>query len=126
MSTTSRGLGWEHQQARAAALRALLPGTPCPFCCAPMFAEQRLDFDHVHPRVLGGHDGPRRLAHAACNRRAGRLLQARLQAAAAACPSCRAKVLGATAEAKPTDVPRPALSFFSTGIAPDNNTTKED
>lgn len=112
MSTTSRGLGWQHQQARAAALRALVPGTPCPFCGDPMFAEQQLDYDHAVPRALGGHNGPRRLAHSSCNRKAGRLLQARMQAAAAACPSCRAKVRGAMAEPQPADAPRPALGFF--------------
>jgi hypothetical protein len=90
-----------------------------------MWREQSLDADHVVPRVLGGADGPLRLTHSACNRRAGRLLQARLAALAASCPSCRAKVLQApvaadlrtdetgTSVAAEPQVLRPALGFFT-------------
>lgn len=70
-TTTESGLGWRQQQERAAALGALDPGEPCPLCGYPMYhPEQRLDLDHSVPRALGG-DGPRRLALARCNRRAG-------------------------------------------------------
>ncbi|MGW1559073.1 HNH endonuclease [Streptomyces sp. NPDC002144] len=77
-TTTQQGLGWEHQQARAKALKDLRDGDPCPFCYGPMFREQKLDYDHVIPRSQGGTDGPRRLSHASCNRRAGGRLGAAL------------------------------------------------
>lgn len=73
-TTTERGYGWEHQQARAKALARLLDGTPCPFpsCGKPMTRDMRLDYDHYPPLALGG--GPRRLTHARCNRQAGQRL----------------------------------------------------
>jgi 5-methylcytosine-specific restriction endonuclease McrA len=73
-STTAKGLGWAHQRARAAALAALVPGTPCPYCRRPMLPGQALDLDHLIPRSRGGAGGPVRLAHASCNRRAGQQL----------------------------------------------------
>lgn len=73
-TTSSRGLGWEHQQARAEALRRLVPGTPCHHCGEPMDHTMDLDLDHLTPRVYGGAKGPRRLAHARCNRRAGQAI----------------------------------------------------
>lgn len=76
-TTTRRGLGWAHQAER----RRLLPaayGRPCPFCGQPMLRGQPLDLDHAVPRALGGDRGPRRIAHAACNRRAGSHLGRRL------------------------------------------------
>jgi hypothetical protein len=78
--TTERGYGSEHQKARRAALAELVPGEPCPFCGQPMLACMKLDFDHSTPLVFGG-DGPRRLAHASCNRRAGVRLGNRLRSA---------------------------------------------
>ena len=114
-TTTQRGLGWEHQQARAAALATLVPGSPCPFCREPMFAEHALDYDHAIPRLLGGDSGPRRLAHASCNRRAGRALQARLLRLAARCPSCRAAALDSTSSDEPRKQPPGAFErFFGT------------
>ncbi|MCX4474825.1 hypothetical protein OOK41_31690 [Micromonospora sp. NBC_01655] len=85
-TTTDRGLGWEHQQARARALAVLKPGTPCHKCGHPMDkATQKLDLDHLRPRVYGGTGGPRRLAHASCNRREGQAIgQARRRVAARA------------------------------------------
>lgn len=81
VTTTERGLGWRHQQERAALLAKLIPGQPCPLCGYPMYhPEQRLDLDHHIPRALGG-EGPRRLVHARCNRRAGALLGAALRRA---------------------------------------------
>lgn len=78
-STTERGLGWDHQKRRAAALKVFREGEPCPLCGYPMSRRQRLDLDHVTPRVLGGTDGPSRMAHATCNRRAGAVLGNRLR-----------------------------------------------
>lgn len=79
--TTARGLGGAHQAER----RRLLPsayGTPCPLCGDLMLRGQRLDLDHAVPRVLGGPDaGPRRIAHARCNRSAGSRLRHRLDRA---------------------------------------------
>lgn len=81
--TTAAGLGWEHQKLRA----RLLPyayGTLCPMCGRVMLRSQRLDLDHAIPRVHGGHNGPRRIVHASCNRRAGQLIAARRRTAARA------------------------------------------
>lgn len=67
-STSQRGYGWEHQQARAKAIRDLNDGDPCSRCGGPMFrAESKgLDLDHRDDRI-----GYRGLAHATCNRRVG-------------------------------------------------------
>jgi len=64
--------GWEHQQARARALAALVPGEACPYCRLPMSADMLLDFDHFPPLAIP-YDGQRlrRLTHRSCNRRAG-------------------------------------------------------
>jgi hypothetical protein len=54
--------------------KRLLPlayGKPCPFCGFVMLKGQKLDLDHATPRMLGGAKGPRRIAHAHCNRSAG-------------------------------------------------------
>lgn len=79
-TTTEQGLGWEHQQARAAALPKAWD-TPCPYCGKLMLRGQNLDLDHQVARALGGHHGPRRMAHAHCNRSAGGKLGAQLRQA---------------------------------------------
>lgn len=67
-STTARGYGWPHQQARADAIKRMRDGTPCTRCGQPMHrAESKLiDLDHTDDRA-----GYRGLAHARCNRQAG-------------------------------------------------------
>lgn len=65
-TTTQRGYGWKHRQARAAALARLHAGTPCHLCGHPMYHTQALDLDHTPTR-----SGYRGLAHAACNRADG-------------------------------------------------------
>lgn len=74
-TTTQRGYGYTHERARAEALRAFVEGRPCPMCGKPMYTSQGLDLDHVTPMALGGaKDGPKRLVHRSCNRRAGAVL----------------------------------------------------
>lgn len=51
-----------HRKARAAALRALVDGTPCHFCGRPMTHDMNLHLDH-DPHG----NGYRGLAHAWCN-----------------------------------------------------------
>jgi hypothetical protein len=60
-----------HRADRAQALALLKDGDPCPFCRRPMRSWQSLDLDHVVPVYLARGDGPKRLAHQSCNRRAG-------------------------------------------------------
>lgn len=74
-TTTERGYGWEHQQARARAIRELRRAGAdlCPYCCCDMTADMPLDYDHYPPLALGG-GGERRLTHSSCNRRAGQEL----------------------------------------------------
>jgi hypothetical protein len=97
--TRDPALGYEHHKAREAAIAAMPDGTPCPYWyCghAPMYrtpaaaamagAPRRLwalAYDHIIPRVLGGAAGPRRLAHAHCNSKAGAILGNRIRAARA-------------------------------------------
>lgn len=66
-TTTSRGLGWKHQQRREYLLRAHRDGTPCWWCGEPMYRSQALDADHGEARVNGGTVATR-LLHASCNR----------------------------------------------------------
>lgn len=74
-TSSRRGYGSVHQAKRRAALRAHLDGDPCPLCGQPMFKEQGLDLDHETPIALGGsRNGPTRLTHRVCNRRAGQRL----------------------------------------------------
>jgi 5-methylcytosine-specific restriction endonuclease McrA len=72
------GLGWTYRKNRAAAISAMPDGTPCPGCGRPMHRDpirnwdgKPLHYDHIIPRALGGHDGPKRLTCATCNIRAG-------------------------------------------------------
>lgn len=65
-STTARGYGAGHQKRRAAALAALVPGTPCSRCGGPMYRDQALHLDHTDDR-----SGYRGLSHARCNTSAG-------------------------------------------------------
>lgn len=102
--TTARGYDGEHRKARARALAELEPGTPCPFCREPMFAAQQLDYDHLVPVAEGGKDGPRRLAHASCNRSAGGRL-------GAAVTNGRAR--GSAGEVPP---PAPGTSCYDCGM----------
>jgi hypothetical protein len=88
-NTTAVGLGYAHQQERKRAIKAMPDGTPCPYdYCghAPMYKTparnpdgMALHYDHVIARALGGHDGPKRLAHARCNMKAGHALRMMLQ-----------------------------------------------
>lgn len=71
--------GWEHQQARAAALAALRPGDSCPFCGGLIDRGMALDFDHYPPLAIpipATLERVRRLAHRSCNRRAGQAISA--------------------------------------------------
>lgn len=69
-STTGRGYGSTHQNARTDALKRLRQddGQPCTRCARPVWWAQRrlLDLDHDDDRT-----GYRGLAHRSCNRRAG-------------------------------------------------------
>ena len=78
-TTTQRGYGWTHQQARAKALRDLTPDTLCPFCHQPMTRGEPLDYDHYPPLALGGTTLQRRLSHRSCNRRAGQAIAQHLR-----------------------------------------------
>lgn len=76
-NTSSRGYGWSHQKARAAALAAFVVGQPCVRCAEPMMTKRGLELDHEdddRTRYRG-------LAHAECNRRAGGEKSARLRSA---------------------------------------------
>lgn len=72
------GLGWGYRKRRAAAMRAMPDGLPCELCGQPMYKTQKLHYDHVIPRALGGAHGPCRLVHAACNIRAGQAVRMQL------------------------------------------------
>ena len=85
-NTTALGMGYAWQQDRKRAITAMPQGTPCPLCGKPMYREaarnhdgRALHYDHIIPRSLGGHDGPKRLTCATCNTRAGQRLGAQLQ-----------------------------------------------
>jgi hypothetical protein len=68
-STTAKGYGWQHQKLRAALLRALVPGSPCPRCNQPMWPGiQALDLGHEDGSGKTRYVG---LEHATCNRVAG-------------------------------------------------------
>lgn len=76
-NTTSRGLGWRHQQAVAALFRKLTDGTLCWWCDLPMFRDKLRNWDmrtlagdHTIPRARGGSLADR-LLHATCNEQRG-------------------------------------------------------
>ncbi len=72
LSSTERGLGYAHRQARLALLRLHVEGTPCAWCGQPMYRRQKLHADHTTPRSRGGMGTlPDRLLHAVCNIRRG-------------------------------------------------------
>jgi hypothetical protein len=70
LTTTQRGLGYDHQLDRKRQLAALRDGDPCPRCGGPMFRGQYLDLDDFPGRIFGGPQ-VKLLAHRYCNRRAG-------------------------------------------------------
>jgi hypothetical protein len=70
LSTTQRGLGYDHQLTRRERLAQLRDGDPCPRCGGPMFRGQYLDLDDFPGRIFGGPQ-VKVLAHRYCNRRAG-------------------------------------------------------
>lgn len=78
-TTTERGYGSGHQQARARALAGMQDGQPCTRCGAPMWRAQakHLDLDHDDRRT--GYLG---LAHRRCNRSAGQAKATRQRTAA--------------------------------------------
>jgi 5-methylcytosine-specific restriction endonuclease McrA len=74
------GLGWGYRKRREAAIRAMPDGTPCELCGQPMRKKtDKLHYDHVIPRALGGANGPCRIVHAVCNIRAGQVVRVQLQ-----------------------------------------------
>jgi hypothetical protein len=77
-TTTRKGLGWIHQQARKRALAAMPEGQPCARCGRPMYHAQQLDLDHFPGRMFGGTQ-EMRLSHARCNRRAGGRIGGRIR-----------------------------------------------
>jgi 5-methylcytosine-specific restriction endonuclease McrA len=69
-TTTSRGLGWQHQKRRAVLLRLLIDGTLCWWCGKPMYRSQDLSADHSIARAKGGRIADR-LLHTPCNQQRG-------------------------------------------------------
>jgi hypothetical protein len=74
LTTTQRGLGYDHQRERKRQLAALRDGDICPRCGRPMFRGQYLDLDDFPGRMLGGPQ-VKLLAHRSCNRSAGARLR---------------------------------------------------
>ncbi|MFD0742442.1 hypothetical protein ACFQ1L_11860 [Phytohabitans flavus] len=70
------GYGWSHRRERERLLGELRRAgeLPCSICRRPMTLDMELDLHHLEPTVLGGARGPRKLAHARCNRGQGRAL----------------------------------------------------
>ncbi|WP_306357442.1 MULTISPECIES: hypothetical protein [unclassified Nocardia] len=69
-TTTQKGLGWRHQQQRAALLARHRDGTPCWWCGEPMYRVQQLAADHTLSRAHGGTVADR-LLHDLCNKERG-------------------------------------------------------
>jgi hypothetical protein len=72
-SITERGLDYTHRAERKRQIAGLRDGTPCPRCGLPMLRGQLLDLDDFPGRAYGGPQ-VKRLAHRACNRRAGQAI----------------------------------------------------
>lgn len=68
--TTSRGLGWQHQQQRARLLGRHRDGDICWWCGQPMYRAEDLAADHSESRASGGRTADR-LLHALCNSQRG-------------------------------------------------------
>ena len=73
LTTTERGLGWEHQKVRDRLLAVHVDGTPCWWCGKPMFRDKTrnhdrlpLAADHGHARKHGGTKADK-LLHFTCN-----------------------------------------------------------
>lgn len=109
MGSRADGYGHAHRQARKIALEMFVDGTPCPLCGRPLRYYQALDLDHTVPIALGGRDGPKRLAHARCNRQRGQ----RLSAQRARARGSRGKQIAAIRRA--TASPKPAARSRTTG-----------
>lgn len=76
-TTTSRGLGWRHQQARTVLMRRHADGTPCWWCALAMYRDdgrnwdgRTLAADHTLARAHGGTRADR-LMHSTCNGQRG-------------------------------------------------------
>jgi hypothetical protein len=69
-TTTSRGLGADHQRRRAQLIPAAI-STRCPLCGELMQPGEPLDLDHSTPRALDSSSVGDRIVHASCNRAAG-------------------------------------------------------
>lgn len=65
-TTTQRGLGWDHQQARE---KILATATVCAICGLPPTDDDPLTAGHITPRVHGGTNDPGNYQpeHASCN-----------------------------------------------------------
>ncbi|MFW0787632.1 hypothetical protein AAFP35_24315 [Gordonia sp. CPCC 206044] len=76
-TTTSRGLGWTHQQAVQRLKTRHIDGSPCWWCGQPMYRDRRRNWDHAS--LEGDHSTARsrggtiadRLLHMTCNRERG-------------------------------------------------------
>ena len=91
LTTTQKGLGYAHQTARAAALKALRDGDLCARCLSrgvehPMYRAwaRSLELDDFPPRVIAralGITPVKRLSWSFCNRSAGGRLGNQIKAA---------------------------------------------
>jgi hypothetical protein len=91
LTTTQKGLGYPHQKARVAALKALRDGDPCARCefrgrYHPMYRAwaKDLELDDFPPRVIAralGIEPVKRLSWKFCNRSAGGRLGNKIKAA---------------------------------------------
>ncbi|WP_080043938.1 HNH endonuclease signature motif containing protein [[Actinomadura] parvosata] len=65
-TTTERGLGWDHQQARE---QLLATATVCAICKLPPTPDDPLTAGHITPRAQGGTSDPSnyQAEHASCN-----------------------------------------------------------
>ncbi len=70
LTTTQKGLGWEHQKQVARLKRLHIDGTPCWWCGDAMHLGQDLHGDHTPSRAHGGTKADR-LMHGPCNKQRG-------------------------------------------------------